>query len=415
MNKHPIIKPIDVLNSFILNRANIKVSNKKLTGLQVRIGHLDTGVLLSINDLSKTIEDFMVTDNLGGIKTNPLMEDEVGHGTHIASIIVGTTRERMQIGIAPNSRLLVGKVMEGGLSVVRILKGLDWLSKKNVPIALLCAGLPNTNPIFGPMMESLKKQGMLVICPIGNCGNGKFLQPGDDASVLSVGAIDEDGDVPRFSGSRKGSLSTQVFAPDILAPGVDVPCATRTGGRANYSGTSMAAAVVAGTAALLLEAEPNATRDQLYDALCYGSTPLNEAQKKHARCGVLNGKLALDYLRENKNRKTQNLPKRPAIVNKGWKDTRLVYELEKSENKDEITAVYCILEKTDIEVWSDTAKELISPYLKAKGLKSITYLKIGKVIIVVGTKDLHISLLNNIPFTYASAADAGLILKSKNK
>jgi hypothetical protein len=383
-----------------------------LMGKNIRIGLLDTGIHPTAKDLQKQIHDSVEFDKSGKQESIHSVNHSTDHGTQIASLLVGGSRSRMYIGVAPQANLVAATVLEGGLSVVRILKGLNWLGEQGVGIALLCAGLPTTNPVFSPIMRSLRQEGMLVICPIGNAGNGQFFQPGDDPSVLSVGAIDQNGKVPSFSGSRRGKLSTHLLAPDILAPGFRVPCASRTGGRTTSSGTSMAAALVAGVAALLKEAAPEATADQIYDALCYGSLPPQEHQKRHARCGILNASLALEYLQKNKHKTPLPRPERPLRVNKGWRDPRLRYQLLHAAPEDTIKAVYILKEEIKKENWEASVQETLEDMLPT----NTTFLPRGRALIVNGPATIHRSLVNHHEITYASAADTGRALApSKNQ
>jgi hypothetical protein len=390
-----------------------KVDSLYLTGFKgegIRIGHLDTGIHLGLRDLFQQIEHSCIFDLNGFPQENDKLDDDNGHGTHTASLLVGSSRTRTYIGVAPKAKLVTGKVLEGGAAIVRILRGLDWLGEQKVPLAYLCAGLPNRNPVFGPMLRSLREDGMLVVCPIGNAGNGNTMQPGDDTSVLSVGAIDRQGKVPGFSGSRRGAYSTQVLAPDILAPGVEVPCATRTGGRATYNGTSMSAAIVAGVAALLLEAVPGASADDLYDAICYGANPLNADTKKHARCGILNAEIALDYLRKHNNQENRPRPERPPLVRPGWCDPRLNYQLTRADRDDSLMAVYVLQTDSGIAEWEQRCREILAPVFQKTVPDSIEYLPRGRAVIISAPPAVHKALIANSSVLYASAADAGRIL-----
>lgn len=376
----------------------------------IHIGHLDTGIHSNAKELLGRLQASVAFDENGMLSKKLFGEDQTGHGTRTASLLVGGSRSRMYIGVAPNAELVSGKVLEGGSSIIRILKGLNWLADQKVPIALLCVGLPNKNPVFSAMLRQLRKENMLVICSIGNSGNGHFFQPGDDPSVLSVGAVDKNGKVPKFSGSRRGRFSTQVLAPDILAPGVDVPCATLTGGRAPYSGTSMAAAITAGVAALLLEAERESTADQLYDAICYGSISLETENKKHARCGTLNVKTALAYLRKHKNDKPKTPPKRVPLEKAGWRDPRLKYQIKHAETNVIITGVYIFQPNTEITLWENNTREFLNKMIQKTTNTTIEYLPRGRAFILSALATVHQILIAAPEITYASAADAGRIL-----
>jgi subtilisin family serine protease len=85
--------------------------------------------------------------------------------------------------------------------------------------------------------------------------------------------------------------------PNLLAPGVDIPSAGPGGGLQTRSGTSMAAAYVAGVAALLWQANPRATVDEVEKALLTTCDPLSEATGCRYGRGLINPARALDALR----------------------------------------------------------------------------------------------------------------------
>jgi len=85
--------------------------------------------------------------------------------------------------------------------------------------------------------------------------------------VLSIGAIDPAGGVADFSGSQKFNREADPLVPDLVAPGVKVLSCIPRNRYAEMDGTSMATPHVAGLAALLLQAKPDATADQLEQAI----------------------------------------------------------------------------------------------------------------------------------------------------
>ncbi|MDW3650126.1 MAG: S8/S53 family peptidase [Bacteroidia bacterium] len=392
-----------------------RLHTQGLSGKGIRIGHLDSGIHTNARDLHQKVDLSCVFDWEGNPDKNLCLTDDTGHGTRTASLVVGSSRSRTFIGAAPDASLVSAKVLEGGQIVLRILKGLDWMAAQKVPVILLCAGLPTPNPVFGPMMERLRKQGVLVICPIGNTGNNHFLQPGDHASVLSVGAHDEQGLVPKFSGSRHGRFSTNVLAPDILAPGVHIPCAQPIGGIGNFSGTSMAAALVAGVAALLLQAVPEAHADLLYDAFCYSSQYACETNRKHVRCGLLDAEAALVYLQVHKKLSPQKRPTRPSTKPIGWKDPRLMHQLTHTDNKESLTAIYIFHPNLTDKVWEARMRQEMQFLLRESDSFSTDYLSRAKALVLTGTPALHQKVLLHPALSYASAADAGSFLQVKPK
>jgi subtilisin len=232
------------------------------TGRGVRVGHLDTGVDIHHPALSNKVAAYRIFDGDG----MPLMEEGLSdtgrHGTCTASLICGD-----QVGVAADARLCAGVVVDGGKSIVRVLYGLEWLIDQGIRVLALPLGLPGYNPIFTVILRRLREAGVLVVAPVGNTGKDRTCSPGNYPDLLAVGSIDITGSIPKSSGSQNFERERSPFKPDFVAPGVRVVCAQKGGGYVEQSGTSMASAYVAGIAALLFQAYPQAAVDQVETAL----------------------------------------------------------------------------------------------------------------------------------------------------
>jgi len=231
--------------------------------------------------------------------------DGYGHGTHVAGIIGGRGDSFGQdssgnavvngsyIGIAPNSNLINVKVTDdnGGSNASNVVTGLQWIndhrSQYNIRVVNISLNSTvnesyNLNPICAAT-EILWFNGIVVVVSVGNDVTGGVLPPANDPFVISVGAADDKGtdslsDDTVAAFSAYGPTKDGFAKPDLVAPGTNIvaPLAATTdvlptnhpGNMVNnsyfrMSGTSMAAPMVAGAAALLLQSEPTLNPDQV--------------------------------------------------------------------------------------------------------------------------------------------------------
>ncbi|WP_091672219.1 S8 family peptidase [Amycolatopsis marina] len=188
--------------------------------------------------------------------------DGNGHGTHLAGVI-GAEHH----GIAKDVRIMPVRVLDdnGAGSLLDILAGIEWVRVNATQPAVAVFG------IGGPPEEALDEAVrelaavMPVAVPAGSSGAsaGDF-SPGRVAEALTVAAADRtDAAVSR---SNSGS------AVDLFAPGAEIPAPSTGGAVSVQSGTSIAAAHVAGAAALYRAQHPEATPAEVGEALLAAAT-----------------------------------------------------------------------------------------------------------------------------------------------
>src|SRR5262249_15570256 len=120
--------------------------------------------------------------------------------------------------------------------------------------------------------------------------------PGNYGNVLSVGAMGEDDLVADFSSSQQFNRAADPLVPDIVGPGVDVISSVPGGGYASMDGTSMATPHIAGLAALLAQAAPTASADDLERAILQSCVRPATMPEERANRGVPDGPRALQAL-----------------------------------------------------------------------------------------------------------------------
>lgn len=273
-----------------------KLWKQGLTGKGIRVAHLDTGVTGTHPALEGAIAEFAEFDPLGHVIAHPEAFDSGEHGTHTAGIIAGRAVKDRCIGMAPGSSLISGIVIEGGDLVARVLAGVDWAIDKEARILNLSLGFPGYWAEFVPLIKVIRSKGVLPVFAVGNEGPGTSRSPGNYPQAVSVGAVDTRGEVSPDSSSQKFDRPDDPIVPDLVAPGVDIITADIDGGFVSDNGTSMAAPHVSGLAALLWEAKPTATVDEI-EAAIYTSCqrPADDAVIRANR-GIPDGPRALASL-----------------------------------------------------------------------------------------------------------------------
>lgn len=271
-------------------------TQKQLTGKGVIVGHLDTGVDGTHPDLADAINSFAEFDHAGEQVPDAKATDSAWHGTHTAATIVARSGARGSLGVAPGAQLASAMVIEGGAVIDRILAGLEWLAGEGCRIVSLSLGLRGYTPAFEVVITALRNLGILPVIAIGNDNANSSRSPGNYVNVLSVGAFDSADQVAGFSSSQRIRRAEVPLVPKIVGPGVDTLSCLPNNDYGLSSGTSMATPHIAGLAALLLEAKPSATVDELEDAIVRSARRTEAMAAGRASHGVPDGLVALDIL-----------------------------------------------------------------------------------------------------------------------
>jgi subtilisin family serine protease len=239
-----------------------------IDGEGVVVAHLDTGVDGKHPALKGAIASFAEFDMLGNqVTPSPKPHDSGEHGTHTAATIAGRQVRGVSIGVAPGAKLASALVIEGGNVVARVLAGLDWALGRQAKVLSMSLGLQGWWDDFLPIVQILRARGVLPVIAVGNEGPGTSRSPGNYAESLSVGAVDKRLRIADFSSSQRFARPKDPNVPDLVGPGVDVTSAVPGGRYATMSGTSMATPHIAGLAALLFQAQPGATVDEVENAI----------------------------------------------------------------------------------------------------------------------------------------------------
>ena len=318
-------------------------------GAGVRIGLLDTGVDGSHPALSGRIERFRYFE-AGGFSFRDCDPIDSGwHGTHLAGLMVGGRSSDGFVGIAPDAHLFSGAVIEDGYILARILLGLDWLAECEPSVVNLAIGLPTASPVLRTLVRALTGRDILVVAPIGNRGAGAACAPGIYPEVLSVGAADDSGGVAKFSGSANHPVSKACEKPDLVAPGVDIVSTLPGGAFGARGGTSVSSAIVAGMAALLREAFPQASADTISHALRVTCAPVASSQALRTRHGSVRLRAAFEYLERGCDTNPRCYP--PAGCSPAFIDPRLSEKLAYAKTGERADAILEFIDHDALEAF----------------------------------------------------------------
>lgn len=248
----------------------INVLASAYTGKGIPVAVLDTGVDTAHPDLQSRIK------RKKSFISGQQVMDLNGHGTHCAGLIAGYQHiaKKFRYGTAPGVQLYIAKVLsnQGVGTDGSILAGIDWaLENKCRIISMSLGGEAEPGEAYSAVYESVAKEALasncLIIAAAGNeseRSSGLIAPVGHPAncpSIMAVAALDQQLTVADFS---CGGLNPDGGQVDIAAPGVNIWSTWKNKGYRRESGTSMAAPIVSGIAALLTESDPKASAASIW-------------------------------------------------------------------------------------------------------------------------------------------------------
>jgi len=327
-------------------------------GAGVGVAVIDSGITGWHDDLGyqgssnavREVNGQRVTAFVDFVNGLPNAYDDNGHGTHVAGIIAGDGYDSYgaRAGIAPAAHLVSLKVLDqnGGGVISDVIAAFEWAVANrvahNIRVINLSVGARVTESYeTDPLTLAAKRAvdaGIVVVTAAGNLGQrtvgltkktqyGAITAPGNAPWVLTVGAYSTQGTLSRWDdkmapySSRGPSAVDFVAKPDLVAPGTGVvsladPASEFYTTKAAYllngsrltlhrpylslSGTSMASPVVAGTVALMLQANPS-LKPNLVKAILQYTAQTRHYDALTQGAGFLNAQGAVELARYFKN------------------------------------------------------------------------------------------------------------------
>jgi serine protease AprX len=289
------------------------------TGKGIGVAVIDTGIQGDVPDFRVSQSD-ATSRVIASAVTNPAATtaaDTFGHGTHVAGLIAGNGTDLpatdpnygKYAGVAPDANLIAIKAADdaGNASVLDVIDGLQFavdhkadynIRVVNLSLKSSVAESYKTDPLDAAA-EAAWNSGIVVVAAAGNDGTAPdavSYAPANDPYVITVGGVDDMGtkdigDDALASWSSRGTTQDGFGKPDVLAPGAHM-VSTMAPGAAytqmcptcivgdhyfRVGGTSMAAAVVSGEVADLLQAFPSWSPNQVKAVVVKRSRGVDEA------------------------------------------------------------------------------------------------------------------------------------------
>ncbi len=296
-------------------------------GENIVIGLLDTGFNLEHTALERVDviaqRDFVNNDVNTADEVDQDNPNQDDHGSVILGLLAGDAPGQL-IGVAPRARYLFGKTekvsQNGFLFEEKIeedwwIEGVEWLEEMGADLVSSSLGyfdwyrfadLDGKTAKVTVAANLAVQKGLPVVIAAGNLGAqppndacglpGRITPPADGFDVLAIGAVDRDGQVLPFS--SRGPTFDRRIKPDLMAMGEGVTSinpATRGGFSSDYRGTSSATPLAAGVVALLMQAFPLATVQDIVNALRMTASQSNKPDNI-AGYGIIRAQAAYNRL-----------------------------------------------------------------------------------------------------------------------
>ena len=237
----------NVTDQDALARIGAPQAQAAANGTGVLVAILDTGISfdhpafaghLALPGIEPGVADSPGSERAEQVDTNGdgIVDGSLGHGTHVAGIV---------LAVAPQARLLPVRVLDsdGVGSAFDVAYGIVHAVERGAQVLNMSLGLSSPSSAVAAAIRFARDRGVVVVVPTGNDQIGSLSFPASMSEVVAVAGTD--------SLDQHAWFTNYGYGTDIAAPAMGILSTYYGGGYARWSGTSMAAPFVSGTAALL--------------------------------------------------------------------------------------------------------------------------------------------------------------------
>jgi subtilisin family serine protease len=259
---------------------------------EIKVAVLDTGIDYNHPDLKNRISVDLGYNFIKGTKD---AVDDNGHGTHVSGIIASEANNNQGIaGIAGSLKVKIIplKVLDSkgeGQSDI-IAKAIRYAVDNGADIINMSFGTNGQDTDIDSAVQYALSKGVFVVAAAGNdAANADNYTPAGDKGVFTVAAVN--------SNLKRAYFSNYGSSVEASSPGVSIISTIPGGKYQSWDGTSMAAPIVSGIAAILKAQKPELTPGQITSVLQNSAQKISvKARDPYIGTGVVNAYNAVKAL-----------------------------------------------------------------------------------------------------------------------